>query len=171
MCGTRPGASIPIIAFLAFVVCLTGCERPGTAKEELKAGIRRVTEEGWNKGNVDVLDDHYATDVVLRRSPYPDVEGLEGLKKLIAGFRSSFPDLQITIEEIIVEGETSAARYTFRGTHKEQGKQVVFPGCVVSRRVDGKTVEEWFIWDDLGLHQQLGSVLTPAGGQGKESQQ
>jgi len=139
-------------------------------EEEHKANVRRVIEEAWNKGHVDVLDEYYATACVLHRSPYPDIEDLQGIKELITGFRRGYPDLQVTIDEVIVEGETTAARFTFRGTYQEQGKQVTYPGCIVSHREDGQIVEQWAYWDDLGLHQQLGFVLTPPGGQGEESQ-
>jgi len=134
--------------------------------EEMKAKIRRVFDEAYNKGNVDVLDELFAADFVLHMSLYPDIKGLEVLKQHIADLRSSYSDIQFTIGEIIIEGNRSAMRFTFRGTHKEQGKQVIVPECLVWHLVKGKIVEEWAYADQLGFLQQIGVV--PPIGQSKE---
>ena len=140
------------------------------AKEELRTSIRCVIEEAWNKGHVDVLDEYYATNCVLHRPPYPDIKGLKGIKEMITGFRRGYPDFQAAIDEVIVDGDITALRFTFQGTHQEQGKRVTFSGFAVHHREEGKIVEQWLNWDDMGLHQQLGFVLTPPSDQGKESQ-
>ena len=160
---------IPAIAFTTLVIFMAGCAGQETVKEEeLKATIRRVFEGVHIKGDVEILDEHYAADYVLHRSPYPDIEGLDSYKKSFTWAHGIYPGYKITIDEIIVMGETSAVRWTFRGTHKERGKQVTYSGCSVSHRVDGKIVEEWGYWDDLGLHQQLGYQLVPPQEQGEE---
>lgn len=162
---------VPVIAFVVLVVFMAGCEGQKSAKvEELKNMAHRDIEEAWNKGNLDVLDDFYATDFVYHIPPYPDIKGLEGYKKYISSIRSSYPDVQITIDEIIVEGDICAFRWTYRGTQTGEsptlgipptGKQVTFTGCAVFRSVDGKTVETWNYADYVGLMKQLGFKSVP----------
>ena len=139
--------------------------------EEFKATIRRVVEGAYNKGNLDALDELYAADFVVHKPPFPDIEGLEAFKQFIADTRISYPDVQLTLDEIIVEGDRTAARWTFRGTQTGQspttsapptGKQVTFTGCSVTHLVEGKTVEEYQNADWLSLLQQLG-VIPPLG--------
>jgi predicted ester cyclase len=143
--------------------------------EELKATIRRVWDEAWNKGNPDALDELYAADYVRHRAPFPDFEGLEAYKQFVAETRISYPDCQLTLHEIIIEGDISAARWTWSGTQTgpspstgapPTGKHGVLAGCSVVRWVEGKCVEEWEGADYLGLFQQLGII--PPLGQGEE---
>lgn len=136
--------------------------------EEIRASVQREVDEAWHKGNLDVLDELYSADFV-RHSPPPfgDIEGLESFKEQIADTRTVYPDFRVTIDEIIVEGDRAAGRWTIQGTHKGQstllpipptGKQVTGSGCTVSHIEDGKIVEQWFYPDNLGFLQQLGVV-------------
>ena len=143
--------------------------------EEIKANIKRIIEEGYNKGNVDILDEMYAADSVRHRPPFQDIEGLEALKEHAADMFIAFPDGQGTIEEIIVEGDRSATRWSARATHTGQspvlpipptGRQVITTVCSVSHWVGGKCVEEWEYIDFLGFLQQLGLVPAMGGGGG-----
>jgi steroid delta-isomerase-like uncharacterized protein len=89
-------------------------------------------------------------------------------KGFLAQFYRAFPDLQVTIEDEISEGDKMTARWTIRGEHRGDfqglpatGKPVTLTGIAIWRIVDGKTVEEWVEWDALGLMQQLGAIPTP----------
>jgi steroid delta-isomerase-like uncharacterized protein len=99
----------------------------------------------------------------------PAVPGLPpgpaGLKPIIAGFRAAFPDLQVTVEDQIAEGDKVVTRYTMRGTHQgafmglpPTGKHVTVSGIQIERVVQGQIVEHWRKSDDLGMMQQLGAV-------------
>lgn len=143
--------------------------------EELKASILRVIDEVYNKGNLDVLDELYATGIVRHRPPFPDIEGLDAYKQFVANLRGAYSDLQLTADEIVAEGDTAAMRYTFRGRHTGQsptlaipptGREATMTGCVVAHFVAGKAVEEWEYADFLGALQQLGVTTVP--GQGEE---
>jgi steroid delta-isomerase-like uncharacterized protein len=140
--------------------------------EERRAEAKRNIE-AYNEGHLDVLDEFYAADFVRHVPPFPDIEGLEALKQSIVDVRNAFPDRQLRIDELIVEVDTVAMRWTWRGTHTGQsvaipipptGKQVVMTGCTTSHFVGGKRVEEWEYGDYVGLLQQLG--LVPALGEG-----
>ena len=76
--------------------------------EANKAFVQRYVEEPWNKGNVDVLDEICAPNFDLRGG------GVEAFKATIKTFRTSFPDLHFTVEEIIAEGDKVAYRWTAR---------------------------------------------------------
>jgi len=162
---------IPLALLLCFAIsCKQQGEKKDIEKEAKIVAVRQVIEEAWNKGNLDVLDEICTADFVQHRTPFPDFEGLEAYKQYIEDTRSAYPDLQFTIEEIIVDGDTTAVWFTFRGTHKGQsatfpipptGKEVTMMGCNVGRWVEGKVVEEWVYADWLGLMQQLGFTLTP----------
>jgi steroid delta-isomerase-like uncharacterized protein len=84
-------------------------------------------------------------------------------------FLAAFPDLNITVEDLIAEGDRVVARWTLRGTHQgaslgmpPTGKQVTMPGISVVRLAGGKSAEQWVIHDQLGMLQQLGLVPAPA---------
>jgi predicted ester cyclase len=81
--------------------------------EENKALIQRYIEEVWNNGNIDVLDELY--DASFSGGSYG---GIAGLKAVVISYRTSFPDLNFTIEESIAEEDKIAYRWTARGTHQ-----------------------------------------------------
>ncbi len=128
--------------------------------------IRRSFEELWNKGNLSVADELFTPNYSHQDPSTPDVgRGPESEKKRATLYRTAFPDLRLTIEDIIAEGETVMARWSCRGTHKGDlsgiaptGKQVTISGVSIARFTGGKMVEGWVNWDALGLMQQLGVV-------------
>jgi predicted ester cyclase len=134
---------------------------------ELKAKIKRVIEEAWNQGKLDGLDEIFAPNYVHHRPPFAAFEGLEALKKHITDSRASYPDVKLTIDELIVEGDWSASLWTWGGTQSgvsptsgapPTNKYVEFRGCSMTRWEGGKAVEEWALGDFLGLFEQLGVV-------------
>jgi len=136
--------------------------------EDNKALDRRGFEEVWNKGNLAVIDELNAANVVTHNPPSPPMQGTEAFKQFVQMYRSAFPDTQMTIEDQIAEGDKVVTRWTARGTHKGElmgipptGKQVTVTGISVSRWANGKTVESWSNFDTLGMLQQLGAVPTP----------
>jgi predicted ester cyclase len=80
-------------------------------------------------------------------------------------YRNAFPDIRLTIEDMLAEGETVVARWSCRGTHKGElngiaptGKQFNITGISIARFTNGKMFEGYINWDALGLMQQLGVV-------------
>ena len=94
------------------------------------------------------------------------VSGPAGYKEVVTAYRTALPDLQLTIEDMVLEGNKGAFRWTMRGTHQGDlfgipatGKAVTFVGVTIARvREDGKSVEEWVLYDNFGLMQQIGVV-------------
>jgi len=134
--------------------------------EQNKNAVRRLFEEVWNKGYVPVADELFASTYTHHDSSTPDVgRGPESEKKRVSLYRNAFPDLRLTIEDLIAEGETVMARWSCRGTHRGDlngiaptGKQFTISGVSIARFASGKMVEGWVNWDALGLMQQLGVV-------------
>jgi len=134
--------------------------------EQNKNAVRRLFEEVWNKGNPQVADELFAPTYAHHDSSTPDVgRGPESEKRRATLYRTAFPDLRLTIEDIIAEGDTVMARWSCRGTHKGDlsgiaptGRQFTISGVSIARFAGGKVVEGWVNWDALGLMQQLGVV-------------
>lgn len=128
--------------------------------------IRRVFEEVWNKGNVAVADELFTPNYAHHDPSTADQgHGPEGEKKRANLYRSAFPDLHFTIEEVIADGDKVVARYSARGTHKGElngiaptGKSTNVSGVTIVRIANGKIAESWVNWDALGLMRQLGVV-------------
>jgi predicted ester cyclase len=112
-----------------------------------------VAFEVWSSGALDRLDEYIAVDVI-HHDPYDPfgADGLAGMKKLIRKNRDLYPDLQISIEDQIAEGDKVATRWIASMT--QNGKRVTLRGVTIDRFDDGKIVEAWRCMDLLGLRQQ-----------------
>lgn len=133
-----------------------------------KALFRRFIEEGPNRGNLDVIDEVFSKDVryYLPFSSEPIV-GRDGVRGVVAGFRSAFPDLSISVEDLVEEGDKLVARVTASGTNRGElmgkpatGRTATWSVVHVSRLDHGRIVEDRITFDVLGFLQQLG--LAPA---------
>jgi steroid delta-isomerase-like uncharacterized protein len=136
--------------------------------QDFTAQTRQIFEEVLNKGELDVADDLLAKNCV-GHSGSEEIRGPEGFKQFVQGFRTAFPDLRFTIQEIVAQGNTVVTRYTSKGTQRGplQGiaptdKTATLTGISIGHfGPDGK-LSEWFLnFDELGLLRQLGVV--PAG--------
>ena len=128
--------------------------------EENKALARR----SWESVDApDTLDEVYTSDVVWHM-PDQEVRGIEEAKQFIAMFKTAFPDMSATVEDVIAEGDKVVTRVTLRGTHQGEveefgpptGRQVEIEGITIHRIEDGKIAEEWNSYDNLSMMQQLG---------------
>lgn len=135
--------------------------------EQNKAIVRRLAEEFWNEGNAAVLDEVFVANFVDHSTPGL-APGREGLKQFIIPFRDAFSDIHNTVDDVIVEGDKVAWRWTFRGTHKgpvmgipATGKVITLTGITIDRIAGGQIVERWNQMDALGMLQQLGVVPPP----------
>jgi steroid delta-isomerase-like uncharacterized protein len=127
---------------------------------------RRVIEEVFNQGKLEVADELIAEGSISHDPALPEPAiGPEGLKQTVDGYRTAFPDLRVTIEDQIAEGDRVVTRWSARGTHEGDlwglaptGKEGTVTGITIDRMEGGKIVESWTNWDTLGLMQQLGIV-------------
>lgn len=132
--------------------------------EENKAFVRTWVEEVWNQGNIALADQKIAASYVYH-DPARPLAGPAGFKGVHAMFRTAFPDLHLTIEDMVAEGDKVAWRYRASGTHKGElqgipptGRQVIVTGTLISRIVNGQFVEDWHHQDTLDMLQQLGVI-------------
>jgi steroid delta-isomerase-like uncharacterized protein len=143
-------------------------EKNNMPTEENKALMRRFYEEVFNNKNTDGLD-AFLFPTIIDRSIPPDVPGgIEGVRQTIAMLLTAFPDLNLTLEDIIAEGDRVVVRWTMRGTHQgaslgmpPTGKQFTMPGISLARLDSGKVVEAWVVQDQLSMLQQLGLAPVP----------
>ncbi len=133
--------------------------------EQNKVLVRRFVAECFNKGNLNVIDEIFADPLLINGHP----TNREGLKQAATWWRTRFPDLHVTAEPIIAEGDKVGFWYTARGTQKGEfvgipptDKQVTWFGFDLLRVDAGKIVEGWFVADRLGIAQRLGATLVPA---------
>lgn len=133
--------------------------------EEKKALALRGWEMVVNQRNLDTIEEIYAPDFIWHE-PDQDIQGYEQARQFASTFFDAFPDINITIEDVIAEGEQVVTRYTIRGTHRgateEFGppteKQMELKGITIHRFVGDRIVEEWEAYDNLSMMQQLGLV-------------
>jgi predicted ester cyclase len=139
----------------------------GDMSEELKPMIRKIFEEAYNKGNLEVLDELIAPNYLRHQPPMKKVEGVEAYKKFVADVRSAYTKFNIRLEEILVDGNKTVVRIMLTGKHTGKtptlmapptGKEISMVGCVVSTWENGKVVEEWVYNDYMGLTHQFGVV-------------
>src|SRR3712207_2471575 len=134
--------------------------------EENKDLARRSWEMLVNQQNPDAIDELYTPNFVWHE-PDQDIQGPEEGKQFLNTYLSAFPDMHVSVEEVIAEGEKVVTRWTIRGTHQGEleefgpstGRQIEIKGITIHRIEDGKIAEEWERYDNLSIMQQLG--LTP----------
>jgi steroid delta-isomerase-like uncharacterized protein len=132
----------------------------------VKELVRRYREELWNEGDLRVASEIIATD--CRYHIYDPITtllgtGPERAMKAVSLYRSAFPDLQFTIEDLFAENDRALVRWTFRGTHTGElfgvapsRMKITIAGMDMFRVVDGKIQEYWVNWDTMGFMQQIG---------------
>src|SRR5919201_1870550 len=116
--------------------------------EHNKAIVRGyMMSEALSKGNVAALQRYFSDDVVFNNS-----RDIAQELARVRALRRAFPDLQVTIEDQIAEGDKVVTRVTFRGTHHGEfggiaptGKRVEYSGIAIDRIADGKVVEMWHL--------------------------
>ena len=124
----------------------------------------RIWIEALNRGDVSAADAVFAPDCVFHMTGVAEpLHGIAPWKDLISGLLRAFPDLHLTIEDQLVEGDRVAFRWRATGTHSgplgdapPTGKQVVLDGLILDRNENGKVRERWEQWDQSLMLQQLG---------------
>ena len=131
--------------------------------------IRRLFENAFNQGTLDVVDELFAPGGLTHAVAWGMPQNREGLKRLIALFRSAFPDLHCTVEDEISAGDKMAAHWTMRGTHtgaflgnSPTNRSIVVQGISFARTENDQIAEDWTLIDQMSILQQLG-IVPPRG--------
>jgi steroid delta-isomerase-like uncharacterized protein len=134
--------------------------------ETNKAVLRRWFEEVWNKGRTDVIDELLARDAIihgLEDANGQPVEGYAAYENFHRQFRGAFPNIAVSIDDMVAEGDKVAARcgvaakhtgntLGFEATHSD----VEFDGMTFVVIKDGKITEAWNNFDFMRMNKQLG---------------
>jgi steroid delta-isomerase-like uncharacterized protein len=133
------------------------------------ANVRRILDEAWNEGRIEVYDELCAPDCVDHDlSMHEEAAGLEANKERVRGYRVAMPDLHVTVDDLVASGDRVVTRWHATGTNDGElmgmpptHKRVEITGMTIDRiDADGKVVETWDQWDNMSFMQQLG--LAPA---------
>jgi steroid delta-isomerase-like uncharacterized protein len=126
---------------------------------------RRFREDLWNSGDLTIADEIVAADCLFHaRVPFATdfVRGPDAMRQLVLFYHLAFSDIRMTVDQVIAEGDTVAARWTGKGRHS--GELMGLPaarGETVTNGIDflrfdhGQIVEGWVVWDILSLIEQL----------------
>lgn len=150
----------------------TGASDPATASTttaDLGDASRRLLEESFNGGNVGLIEELVAPEALNHDPALPaamrDLRGPEALKRVAAMYRAAFPDLRMTVDDVIVADDKVVLRWHSEGTHRGElaglaptGTHGSVTGISIDRWKDGKIVEAWSEWDNMGLARQLGAA-------------
>jgi steroid delta-isomerase-like uncharacterized protein len=134
--------------------------------EENKALMQRWFDEVWNNGRADAIRELATEDLVihgLSDAKGSTVTGLKAFDAFHSQFRNAFPDIYISVEDLIAEGDKVVARCSVRGKHTGDSlgfaathSDIAFTGIAIARISGGKIVEAWNNFDFLKMNQQLG---------------
>jgi predicted ester cyclase len=124
-------------------------------------------EEVWDLGNTDFSFEVLAGDYVRHNLRSTEaLPGPAGQKKIADDFRAAFPDLTVTVDLIVGEGDLVVGRWTATGRHlgswgalEPTGRRATFSAVNIFRFEDGKVAEIWHHRDDLGLREQIGAAI------------
>lgn len=140
-----------------------------TVEERNEEIVRQFVREIVNGGNYDLAEEIFAEDYV-RHDPTirEEKRGPEGFKETLETFRTAFPDVEMTLYEVLRDGEYVAFRATETGTHEGEfmgieptRREVEMEGNVIHHLEDGKVAETWAQFDMFGLLEQLGAIELP----------
>jgi steroid delta-isomerase-like uncharacterized protein len=126
---------------------------PAVEHREHAAVAREAIEQVCAHGDWDRARRLYADDFVDHVNAM-EFRGQDGVRESVSLYRRLFPDLSLTVEDQVEEGDRVASRWTMRGTHR--GRAVELSGITISRLVDGRIAEDWSYSDSLTLVRQLG---------------
>lgn len=160
---------------------ITGTDEAATAtggRIDPAEGSRRLLEETFNDGNFALIEQLLSPDAVNHDPAEPAhiraLRGPEVLKRTVQMYRAAFPDVRITVDDVIASGDEVAVRWHSEGTHRGEleglaptGVRGGVTGITIDQWKDGKVVESWSEWDNLGLARQLGAA-PPEGSMGEK---
>ena len=125
--------------------------------------VERLHAELFASRDLEVLERFFAPDVVSHNMPPGFPSGVEGVRRFFETFQGAFPDAEVRIDEVVVEGDRAAVATTIEGTHTGEllgmaptGRRVAVSGIDLVRVQDGRIVEHRGLTDTVGLLRQLG---------------
>lgn len=134
--------------------------------EKNKAVVRGYIEQVWNGHRPDLVEQYLADDVMHHDAP--GLTDRASIQNFIAATLNAVPDIRVSIEAEIAEGDLVVFRQTVSGTQQGEwmglpasGKQFSATGVFIFRVAGGKIAELWGLSDTFSMMQQLGAIPTP----------
>ena len=136
-----------------------------------KSIVRRIYEEVWNNRKLEVTDELISPSHAVQLTDTTDLGiGPQAYTRNVIEFVTAFPDLKLTVLDMIAEGDKVVVLWNISGTHQGEfrgiaptGKKISADGITINQLANGKIMDSYVSWDMWGLMQQLGAV--PAHGQ------
>ena len=140
---------------------------------DVKEVSRRLMEEAWNNRMLNVVDEVIDPSYTYHDPNSPDFpQGPQGYRARILFYEKAFPDMHFDVEDVIAEGDRAVIRWQASAIHRGDllgipatGRSISGPGMNIMRFENGKIVEEWCVWDALGVLRQIGALPASATGQ------
>jgi predicted ester cyclase len=140
-----------------------------TGRGDLSAASRRLLEQTFNDGNIELVDQLVAPDGVNHDpATPPELRGLSGpemFKRTVSMYRAAFPDVRMIVDDAIAADDKVVLRWHSEGTHRGRlaglaptGARGSVTGISINQWKDGKVIESWVEWDNLGLARQIGAA-------------
>jgi steroid delta-isomerase-like uncharacterized protein len=148
---------------------ITGADDAVTGSADTADASRRLLEQSFNTGDFELIDQFVAPEALNHDPSLPaqmrDLRGPDALKQIVTMYRAAFPDVRMTVDDVIASGDKVALRWHSEGTHRGElaglaptGVHGSTTGISIDRWQDGKIVEAWAEWDNMGLARQLGAA-------------
>ena len=148
---------------------MTGVSRRRHGTTDLADPSRRLLEQSFNTGNFELIDQLVAPEALNHDPALPaqmrDLRGPDGLKRVVTMYRAAFPDVRMTVDDVVASGDKVVLRWHSEGTHRGElaglaptGVHGSTTGISIDRWQGGKIVEAWAEWDNMGLARQLGAA-------------
>jgi steroid delta-isomerase-like uncharacterized protein len=126
-----------------------------------------LLEAAWNRGDTSAIDRAVAENHI-EHEPDGDEIGPDHLTETVRAYRAAFPDLHMSVDDQIADGDRVVIRWTATGTHRAElngipatGHTAKVSGVFIHKLADGLITESWSMFDQLGLLGQLGVLQPP----------
>ena len=139
--------------------------QPMPETEAMRITRDRVFNDVLNGRNLDLIPQLCTVDYLYHGPGGLELRGIDQLRGMIEGYHTALPDLQMTVEQSVVEGNLIATRWRVTGTHdgplgdiEATGKKIDITGQLIMRFEGTKIAEEWEVFDEMGMLKQIGAI-------------
>ena len=157
-----------LIVLIAFsLLTSVSCQEKIDIEKEMKALAEKEIKV-WNGGPLSLFDEIFSSEYVLHRNDGIDIIGIDASKENVTSTRTSFPDFNVAVDDLIITGDKVVMRWTITGTNTgplgdlpPTGKKFKVSGVTIGHFVDGKAREAWMFYNEVLSLSQLGFTITP----------
>lgn len=150
-----------LVSLLLLAVSLPALARSASEQDKNKGVARKFFEEVLDQGKLEKYSESHARDFVAHASDHEAT--LEEDVAAAREERKAMPDMRVSVNQMVAEGDLVAVYWTARGTNTQEGmgfpatgKKIKTSGMTLFRFKAGKICEEWSVWDMLSVMKQAG---------------